>query len=105
MELFFFATLEISVLTLVHGPAAPIYRAMGEQATAWLILILGYALPLLHVALSPAGGPWTPPAGARCPLGPRVGWIVIVVLLGPIGWLLYMRARAKRHSGEAAPSA
>ena len=29
----------------------------------------------------------------RCPLGPRVGWLVIVLLLGPLGWLVYMARR------------
>lgn len=64
--------------------------------TAWLILLGGYGLPLAHVALSRAGGPWTPPPGARCPLGPRLGWIVLVLLLGPVGWLLFMAARRRR---------
>ncbi|MEE8559874.1 MAG: hypothetical protein V3S88_04100 [Alphaproteobacteria bacterium] len=65
---------------------------------AWLILIVGFALPLAHVATSPRSGPWRPPPGARCPFGPRAGWMVIVLLLGPVGWLLYMRARSKRGS-------
>ncbi len=50
-------------------------------------------LPLAHVALSPRGGPYRPQPGARCPLGPRTGWLVIVLLLGPVGWLLYMLRR------------
>lgn len=71
---------------------------MSQVAIAWLILIVGFAAPLVHVALSPRGGPWLPPPGARCPLGPRVGWLVLVLVLGPIGWLLYMRGRSKRGS-------
>jgi len=66
---------------------------------AWLIVILGYILPLGHVVFSPRGGAWLPPPGSRCPFGPRTGWLVIVLLLGPIGWLLYMRAR--RHVTNA----
>lgn len=62
---------------------------------AWLILILGFALPLAHVILSPRAGSWTPPPGAGCPLGPRVGWIVLVLILGPIGWLMFTRARMR----------
>ena len=69
---------------------------MIEGVIAWSIIVLGFVLPLGHVALSPAGGPWTPPPGARCPLGPRAGWVVLVLLLGPVGWLLYMRARTRR---------
>ena len=60
---------------------------------AWTVLIGGWLLPLLLVALAPRGGPWLPPPGSRCPLGPRPGWLVIVLLLGPVGWLLYARRR------------
>ena len=65
------------------------------QIIAWTILIGGYLLPLLHVALSPRGGPWTAPKDARCPLSPRVGWLVIVLFLGPLGWLMFMRATSR----------
>jgi hypothetical protein len=65
------------------------------ELIAWAILIFGFALPLAHVALSPAGGPWTPPPGSRCPLGPRAGWLVLVLMLGPLGWLLYLRSRRR----------
>jgi hypothetical protein len=64
----------------------------------WTALILGYFAPLAHVALSPRGGPMTPPPGSRCPLGPRTGWLVMVLLLGPIGWALYLRGRRPRRS-------
>jgi len=47
-------------------------------------------------ATSPRSGPARPPEGARCPFGPRIGWLVIVVLLGAIGWLLFMSARYRR---------
>ncbi len=60
---------------------------------AWSIVIGGWLLPLLQVAASPASGPWAPPPGSRCPFGPRVGWLVIVLVAGPLGWLLYMRRR------------
>ena len=65
--------------------------------TAWLIVIFGYLLPIGHVVLSPRAGPWRMPAGSRCPLSPRVGWLVLVLLLGPIGWLMFVSAsrRAK----------
>lgn len=74
---------------------------MSAAILAWTILIGGFALPLAHVLLSPRGGPWRPPPGSRCPLGPRAGWLVMVLLLGPVGWLLYLRARC-RH-GPAGP--
>lgn len=72
---------------------------MEAQTTAWLILGLGFALPLLHVCLARNGGAWLPPPGSRCPLGPRVGWIVMVLLLGPVGWLLF--ALSRRRAGKS----
>jgi hypothetical protein len=72
---------------------------MDPMLLAWLILVLGWLLPLAHVALSPRGGAWTPPPGSRCPLGPRLGWLVLVLLLGPLGWLMFAarKARAERR--------
>ncbi len=69
---------------------------MSAQAIAWLVLVFGFALPLVHVAASPRSGPWGPPPGSGCPLGPRTGWVVLVLFLGPLGWLLYLRARTRR---------
>ncbi len=66
---------------------------MSAQAIAWLVLIFGFALPLAHVAFSAKGGPWRPPPGSGCPFGPRAGWFMIVLFLGALGWLLYLRAR------------
>ena len=68
---------------------------MSPVVTAWLILLLGYLLPLAHIALSPTAGSWRAPPGSRCPIGPRPGWLVMVLLLGPIGWLLYLTSRAR----------
>jgi len=68
---------------------------------AWLVLILGWLLPLAHSLLSPAGGSWRPPPGSGCPLGPRPGWVVLVLLLGPIGWLMFWRARRHRRQGPS----
>ena len=70
---------------------------MSETLIAWAILICGFVLPLFHVALSAKSGPWRPPPGSRCPLGPRAGWLVMVLLLGPIGWLLYLSGRTRRR--------
>ena len=71
---------------------------MEAKLLAWLIVIFGYLLPLAHVLLSPSGGRWTPPPGSRCPMGPRLGWIVLVLLLGPVGWLMFWRSRKRtRH--------
>ncbi|RTR20533.1 hypothetical protein EJ903_10415 [Azospirillum griseum] len=63
---------------------------------AWLILMVTYVLPLLHVVTARSGGAWQAPPGSGCPFGPRLGWLVMVLLLGPIGWLLFVRRQ--RHS-------
>ena len=68
--------------------------AVMPPTAAWFLLTLFYFAPLLHVAASPRSGPFLPPRGSRCPLGPRTGWLVLVLLLGPVGWLLYFRKRA-----------
>lgn len=63
---------------------------------AWTFLIVFYLLPLAHVVLSPRGGPWRAPQGSRCPFSPRAGWLVIVLLLGAVGWLLFFSATRRR---------
>ena len=75
---------------------------MSSTLLAWAALICGYFLPLLHVALSAKSGHWRPPPGSACPLGPRTGWLVMVLLLGPIGWLLFLSARFRKRAGEPA---
>ncbi|WP_299624339.1 hypothetical protein [Pelagibius sp.] len=71
---------------------------MDPELTAWLILTFGYLLPLAHVLLSPRAGGWRPPPGSRCPLGPKAGWLVLVLLLGPFGWLMFWRSRRQRNA-------
>ncbi len=73
-----------------------------DAAYAWAILIFGLALPFAHVALSRdiGGRRETAPEGARgggCPFSPRTGWLVIVLFLGPIGWLMFIHSRKKRR--------
>ncbi len=62
---------------------------------AWAFIILFYAAPLAHVAFSRHSGSWRPAAGARCPFGQRAAWVIMVVLTGAIGWLMYMNARRR----------
>jgi hypothetical protein len=71
-----------------------------SQPLAIAVLVIGFVLPLAHVALSPKSGAWLPPAGARCPFGPRMGWLIIVLIAGPVGWLLYLRGRARGPHGD-----
>lgn len=71
---------------------------MGVYA-GWLVLALFWGLPLLHVVLSRTAGPWRSAPGAECPFSPRVGWIFLVLMLGPLGWLLFVfRRRGPRAS-------
>lgn len=70
-----------------------------SPTAAWLFLIFGFALPLVHVGLSPASGPWRAAKESRCPFSPKIGWLVLVLFLGPVGWLLFM---AKRRRSPAA---
>ena len=80
-----------------------------SPAAAWTVLIVGFALPLIHVALSREIAPAKPGTdGGTCPFSPRMGWIVIVLFLGPIGWLMFMSSRRKRRAlaaGRAAQAA
>ncbi len=82
-------------------------------AAAWAVIIVGFVLPVLHVALTPSlKRPTAPSAPARgaaaqgsCPFSARVGWLVIVLFLGPIGWLMFMASRRrKRRAAVPAPS-
>lgn len=67
---------------------------------AWGV-VLAWAAGFVHVLLSPSGGPWRTPPGSRCPLSPRLGWLVLVALLGPVGWILFLRGR--RHAAPPGP--
>lgn len=67
-----------------------------SPVAALIFLLFFYLLPLAHVMASPRSGAWSPPPGSRCPLGPRVGWMIIVAVAGALGWLLYLRGRRGR---------
>lgn len=71
-----------------------------EQILALLVLA-AFVVPILHVLLSPKAGPFLPPPGSRCPIGPRFGWLVLVLLLGPIGWGLFLTRTWRRKAGSA----
>jgi hypothetical protein len=30
-------------------------------------------------------------------MGPRLGWVVMVLLLGPLGWLMFMTRKRRQH--------
>ena len=69
---------------------------MAPAWIAWTILIVGFILPVLHVCVSRDAGPWRMPSDARCPFSPRVGWLVIILFLGPIGWVLFVTRHRRR---------
>ncbi len=56
-----------------------------DTTTAWIFVIVFWLAPIVHVATSARSGPARPPEGARCPFGPRVGW------------LLFMNAKFRRR--------
>jgi hypothetical protein len=68
---------------------------------AWSVVVLGYLLPLSHVIFCKDAGAWSTPKDGRCPFSPRVGWLVIVMLLGIFGWLLFLRARRRTRSSNS----
>jgi hypothetical protein len=69
-----------------------------SAATAWIIMIIWFIIPILHVVTSIKGGSWHPPKGSTCPFGPRTGWLIIVLLLGLVGWAIFLRAKRVSQS-------
>lgn len=70
------------------APMRPLY--------AWIFVSAFWIAPLIHVALSRRAGSWRPPPGAGCPFGPRLGWLIIVLLAGALGWVLFMTGTRRR---------
>ncbi len=81
---------------MVYGARASRQNDRMDQTTALLLVLALYVAPLLHVLLSPSAGSFRPPPGSRCPMGPRLGWIVMVLLLGPVGWLMFMTRKRRQ---------
>jgi len=71
-----------------------------EAYIGWAVVIIGFVLPLLHVGVTRDMMPR--PNTGTCPFSPRAGWIVLVLFLGPIGWLMFLRARRRRKTANAA---
>jgi uncharacterized membrane protein YqaE (UPF0057 family) len=72
---------------------------VSEQLIAWAILIFGIALPAVHVVLARGVGGWA--ATSRCPFGPRLGWLIVVVFLPFAGWLLFVARRRKKANSSS----
>lgn len=75
-----------------------------DQLIAWTVLIFGIVLPAGHVAFSGGTGGWRPAAGARCPFGPRLGWLIVVTFLPFVGWLMFVAAQRRRQRTNRATS-
>lgn len=69
---------------------------------AWVLLGL-WGAGLLHIAVSPRAGAWRSPPGSRCPIAPRLGWLVLALMLGPLGWLLFYRSRRATTAPTSTP--
>lgn len=72
-----------------------------SPTVAWTVVIVFWALPLVHVMFSRHAGSWAPPPDAGCPFGPRVGWLVVVLFLGALGWVMFARRKiwGRPHAG------
>ena len=68
-----------------------------DALAAIAVLFLFWGAPMLHVILTPDAGPWRAPPGSGCPFSPRVGWLVLVLLLGPLGWLMFRTNLRRRR--------
>ncbi|MBL8830995.1 MAG: hypothetical protein JNL71_01270 [Rhodospirillales bacterium] len=68
------------------------------QTEALAVVLVGWVLPLVHVLFARGAGGWRPPPGSGCPIGHRVGWLVLVLLLGPVGWLMFVTRKSRRVS-------
>ena len=70
-----------------------------SQLIAWGIVLLAFVLPIGHVVLT--RNMMTRPEGSTCPFSPRIGWIVMVLFLGPLGWFLFIHARHQHQKARA----
>ncbi|MBB54549.1 MAG: hypothetical protein CMF67_09260 [Magnetovibrio sp.] len=66
-----------------------------NQFIAWGIVLFAFVLPLGHVAFT--RNIMVRPEGSSCPFNPRIGWIIMVLFLGPLGWFLFIHARHRRR--------
>ena len=64
-----------------------------SQTQALAVVLLGWAL-----LFAPGVGGFRPPPGSNCPIGHRFGWLVLVLILGPIGWLMFVTRKSRRKT-------
>ncbi len=73
-----------------------------DALIGWAIFAVTFVFPLLHVALT--RDMMTRPDDGACPFSPRAGWLVLVLFLGPIGWLMFIHARHRRRRTARPPA-
>ena len=71
-----------------------------DGLAAIAVLFMFYGAPMLHVILARDAGPWMAPPTSGCPFGPRLGWLIIVLMLGPLGWLMFRLSLRRRRLGK-----
>ena len=64
-----------------------------EPLQAWAIVIIWMVLPIVFILISKKAGSWVAPKESRCPFGPKMGWLVIIIFLGVIGLLIFFRTK------------
>jgi hypothetical protein len=77
--------------------------AIPYYLVLWAVVAIFYTAPLLHVALSPAGGPFEAGRRSSWPFGPRALWFVAVIFFGAIAWPPYMLFRHRLARAMAPP--
>ena len=84
--------------------SAPLMTTLGgsrivmNQFIAWGIVLLAFVAPIGHVAFTRDMSGRS--ERSTCPFSPRIGWIVMVLFLGPLGWFLFIHARHRRPKAK-----
>ena len=69
-----------------------------EKIIALGFVLFGFIFPLAHVAL--AFKTMEHPKTSKCPFSPRTGWFIIILILGPLGWLMFLHALAQSRKNR-----
>ena len=64
-----------------------------EKFIALGFVLFGFIFPLVHVGLTFKTMKHS--KTSKCPFSPRTGWFIIILTLGPLGWLMFLNAIAK----------
>ena len=84
--------------------SAPLMTTLGgsriamNEFIAWGIVLLTFVAPIGHIAFTRDMTGRS--ESSTCPFSPRIGWIVMVLFLGPLGWFLFKQARHRRRKAR-----